>query len=159
MSDQTVASKPAIPKHHAIEELMDICEQLLEIKNSTKLTEAALEQNSVYFKVQRLLAEESQALDYFMREEQKLEIHLRRYYEGKLPQAVYAAQPLKYPATTKAESDLQLRADPMFSELHEAVVKAKRRIEFLESVIWRVKERGSEIRTIMEWRKFTEGGI
>lgn len=158
MSEQEVRKSP-IPKHHSIDELMNICEELLEIKNSTKLTEAAMEQNSVYFKVQRLLAEEANALDYFMGEEVKLEVHLRRYYEGKLPQSVYIDRPLKYPVGTKAESDLALKADPMFAEIRSAVVKAKRRVEFLESVTWRLKERGVEIRTIMEWRRFTEGGI
>lgn len=158
MSEQEV-KRPAIPKHHSIEELMEICEQLLEIKNSTKLTEAAIEQNSIYFKVQRLLAEEAQALDYYMGEEVKLELHLRRYYEGKLPPAVYADRPLKYPVSTKAESDLCLRADPLYCEIKGACNKAKRRVEFLESVSWRIKERGAEIRTIMEWRRFTEGGV
>lgn len=153
MSDST------LPKHATMSELIDTCEKLLDISNTNDLVAAAKGQSSIFFAVQRLLATEAEALDWYMSKENIIELNTRRYYEGKLPNSVYVTRPNKYPATTKADCDLQVKNDSMFAEVNKASKDAKRRVEFLESVLWRVKERGNDIKTIMDWKKFVEAGI
>lgn len=148
-----------LPKHSSLEKLIDFCDDLLSIKDTVRLELALKEQSSIFFKVQRLLAVEADALDGYMRKESLLELQTRRYYEGKLPNEMYVKKPNRYPATTKADCDLQVKADPLFQEINKIVKDAKRRVEFLESVLWRVKERGTDINGIIEWKKYIEAGI
>lgn len=146
------------PKHSDINTLIDSCDEMLKI-DSVHLDKSAREQSSIFFKVQRLLAIEITALEFYEQQRIKAEIYLRRYYEGRLPQTVYASKPLKYPATNKQELEVLLSADEMYSEIKSAVDAAKRRVDFLESVLWRIKERQKEIQSIIEWKKYVEAGI
>ena len=147
-----------LPKHCSMEELIDKCDTLLEIP-PLKLEEAALNQSSIFFKVQRLIASETQAFEFYGNKLASVELHLRRYYSGKHPQEVYKQKPLRYPPENVKETDLCVKSDEMFIDINREYQAAKNRVAFLESVLWRVKERGNEIRTVVEWRKYIEAGI
>jgi len=154
-----MADNIAFPEHNKLEDLIDRCEELLEIKDTTKLDVEAKKQTNIFFTVQRLLAVETKALEFFVKLEAEVEIQRRRYYEGRLPQQVYAKEALKYPSTSKTETDICLKSDGVFTEAKGLANAARQRVKFLEDVLWRVKERGSEIQTIMAWKKYIEAGI
>lgn len=150
---------PGCPEHSTLEQLIDRCEDLLRIKDTVRLASALEEQNSIFHTAQRLLAIESRALEFLVRKEAEIEIYRRRYYDGKLPAAVYLKEPLKYPPSTKAEIDIYIKQDEVYNEIHNITNEARRRTKYLEDVLWRIKERGNEIRTIADWRKFVEAGL
>lgn len=154
----TEISKPKIPEHMTLTELINQTEELLEIKDSVRLVDELTRQNSIFHKLQRMLASESECLAYMLRKESEVELYCRRYYEGRLPPKVYQEKKLIYPATTKAEVDLCVKSDPVFNEIKTKADEARKRVEFLESTIWRLKERGREIDSIIQWRKFVESG-
>jgi hypothetical protein len=156
---ETIDGQVELPQHQTIEELTDICDKWLALEDTIHLDSYAKEQSSIYFKVQRLLAVETNALDFFNQKLLSTELQLRRYYDGKFPPSVYRERPLKYPPSNQKELDLCVKCDPMYHQIDLECTKAKRRVEFLENVLWRIKERGSEIRTIMDWRKYIEAGI
>lgn len=150
---------PGCPDHSTLEELITRFEELLRIKDTVRLASALEEQNSIFHTAQRLLAIETRALDFLVRKEAEIEMYRRRYYDGKLPPAVYQEEPLRYPPSTKAELDTYIKQDPVFNEIHLIANEARRRVKYLEDVLWRIKERGNEIRTIIDWRKFVEAGL
>lgn len=147
-----------LPEHFSIEELIDKCDALLEIP-SLKLDQAAAEQSSIFFKIQRMIASESKALEFYGNKLASVELHLRRYYSGKHPTEVYKNKPLKYPPENIKEIDLCVKCDELFVNINKEYQEAKSRVAFLESVLWRIKERGNEIRSVIEWRKYIEAGI
>ena len=68
-------------------------------------------------------------------------------------------EPLKYPPSTKSEIDIYIKQEAVYNEIHSITNEARRRVKYLEDVLWRIKERGNEIRTIIDWRKFVEAGL
>lgn len=150
---------PGCPEHATFEELVERFEELLKIKDTVRLASALEEQNTIFHTTQRLLAIEARALEFLATKEAEIEIYRRRYYDGKLPAAVYLKEPLKYPPSTKAELDTYIKQDKVFIEIHSITNEARRRVKYLEDVLWRIKERGNEIRTIIEWRRFVEAGL
>lgn len=154
-----MATIPGCPDHSTFEELTNRCEEMLRIKDSVRLASALEEQNSIFHTTQRLLAMETRALEFLLRKEAEIEMYRRRYYDGKLPPAVYLEEPLKYPPSTKSEIDIYIKQDAIYNEIHSVTNEARRRVKYLEDVLWRIKERGNEIRTIIEWRKFVEAGL
>lgn len=150
---------PGCPAHATFEELVERCEELLRIKDTVRLASALEEQNSIFHTTQRLLAMETRALEFLLRKEAEIEMYRRRYYDGKLPPSVYQEEPLKYPPSTKAEIDIYIKQDAIYNEIHGVTNEARRRVKYLEDVLWRIKERGNEIRTMIDWRKFIEAGL
>ncbi len=150
---------PSLPKHLSIEELMEVCESLMSIENELKLDNELKRQTSIFFTVQRLLATETEALIHYHKIHASIELQRRRFFEGRLPPEYYRKEPLARPCSSKGEVDLSLKADPVFSEADQMLERAKARVSFLESVLWRIKERGNEIKAMIEWRKYVEAGI
>lgn len=150
--------KEELPKYKSIEELIEECEALLTI-NSIRPDESAANQSSIFFKVQRMIASESEVLDFYTTKLNNVELHLRRFYSNRFPVQVYKERPLKYPAENAKELDLCIKTDEMYIDVEKAVRLSKKRLEFLESVLWRIKERGNEIRSVIEWKKYIEAGL
>ena len=87
--------------------------------------------------------------------EVKLERH--RYYTGKAPQEVYAAEPFPYKVRDKESLKQYLDADPKLQEKHLKIKYYEIMLSFLEEVIKTISNRTYQIKNAIEWQRFIAG--
>ena len=80
------------------------------------------------------------------------------YYTGKAPQQVYAEKPFNL-KILKTDIDKYMESDPELVKLKQKVEYVSTVIDFLESTIKQISNRGFQIKNAIDWRKFTSGAI
>ena len=88
------------------------------------------------------------------------EIRLERhnYYTGKAPQQVYAEKPFNL-KILKTDIDKYMESDDELVKLKSKVEYIQTVIDFLDSTIKQISNRGFQIKNAIDWRKFTSGAI
>lgn len=80
------------------------------------------------------------------------------YYMGKAPAAVYQKAPFNL-TVTKTDLPLYLNSDAELNTVRTALKTASLMMEYLEQVNKQVRDRGFQIKNIIDWRRFTNGSI
>ena len=140
-----------------LEELQILAEKDLKI-NDTELDLESLKTPQLHNKYLKhlnkfkLLLSKSQ-IDYYTLRKEKWE-----YYTGKAPQQVYAEKPFNL-KILKTDIDKYMDADPELVKLKQKVEYIQTVIDFLDSTIKQISNRGFQIKNAIDWRKFTSGAI
>ena len=80
------------------------------------------------------------------------------YYTGKAPQQVYAEKPFNL-KILKTDIDKYMESDDELVKLKSKVEYIQTVIDFLDSTIKQISNRGFQIKNAIDWRKFTSGAI
>jgi hypothetical protein len=91
--------------------------------------------------------------DYYKLRKEKWE-----YYTGKAPQQVYAERPFNL-KILKTDIDKYMESDDELVKLKSKVEYIQTVIDFLDSTIKQISNRGFQIKNAIDWRKFTSGAI
>ena len=83
---------------------------------------------------------------------------LWEYYTGKAPQQVYAEKPFNL-KILKTDIDKYMESDDELVKLKSKVEYIQTVIDFLDSTIKQISNRGFQIKNAIDWRKFTSGAI
>jgi len=140
-----------------LEQLQDLAEKDLKI-NDTELDLESLKTPQLHNKYLKhlnnfkLLLSKSNA-DYYKLRKEKWE-----YYTGKSPQQVYAEKPFNL-KILKTDIDKYMESDDELVKLKSKVEYIQTVIEFLDSTIKQISNRGFQIKNAIDWRKFTSGAI
>jgi hypothetical protein len=84
-----------------------------------------------------------------------------RYYSGTMGRedlADYGWEQYQGKQPLKSELERLLEVDPILLASEEKLFELKASFEYCESVMNSLKWRGSELKTIMEWKRFIAGG-
>lgn len=156
MSEQNESNDlfASMPRHTNMEELQVKLKELMKM-DSVNLDAEAIRQTSLFFEVQKFYIDEGRALRWLMAKQAKMLIYRRQYYLGQLPPSVYAAEPLN-PRPLKTEVDVYMRADDVMQELGEMVKESEARVKLCEQSLDRVKQRGYDLKSAIDWRKAVE---
>lgn len=140
-----------------LEYIMDVLEKSLDIDPSSKdLDKSSLASSRLFMEAQRFYIAEIRVLEKLVAKKNKTDLYLRRYYAGELPSQVYQARPLPV-KPLKSDIDIWIKADDNFIEMNSLVEEQKRKVKFIESCVDRIKTRGYEIKTAIDWRKYMDG--
>ena len=140
-----------------LEQLQDLAEKDLKI-NDTELDLESLKTPQLHNKYLKhlnkfkLLLSKSN-IDYYTLRKEKWE-----YYTGKAPQQVYAEKPFNL-KILKTDIDKYMESDDELVKLKSKVEYIQTVIEFLDSTIKQISNRGFQIKNAIDWRKFTSGAI
>ena len=140
-----------------LEQLQDLAEKDLKI-NDTELDLESLKTPQLHNKYLKhlnkfkLLLSKSQ-IDYYTMRKEKWE-----YYTGKAPQQVYAEKPFNL-KILKTDIDKYMESDDELVKLKSKVEYIQTVIDFLDSTIKQISNRGFQIKNAIDWRKFTSGAI
>ena len=80
------------------------------------------------------------------------------YYTGKAPQQVYAEKPFNL-KILRTDIDKYMESDDELVKLKSKVEYIQTVIDFLDSTIKQISNRGFQIKNAIDWRKFTSGAI
>ena len=138
-----------------LEQLQDLAEKDLKI-NDTELDLESLKTPQLHNKYLKHLNNFKLLLskanvDYYKMKKDKWE-----YYTGKAPAQVYAEKPFNL-KILKTDIDKYMDADPELVKLKQKVEYVSTVIDFLESTIKQISNRGFQIKNAIDWRKFTSG--
>ena len=140
-----------------LEELQILAEKDLKI-NDTELDLESLKTPQLHNKYLKhlnkfkLLLSKSQ-IDYYTMRKEKWE-----YYTGKAPAQVYAEKPFNL-KILKTDIDKYMESDDELVKLKSKVEYIQTVIDFLDSTIKQISNRGFQIKNAIDWRKFTSGAI
>ena len=140
-----------------LEQLQDLAEKDLKI-NDTELDLESLKTPQLHNKYLKhlnkfkLLLSKSN-IDYYTLRKEKWE-----YYTGKAPQQVYAEKPFNL-KILKTDIDKYMESDDELVKLKSKVEYIQTVIDFLDSTIKQISNRGFQIKNAIDWRKFTSGAI
>ena len=140
-----------------LEELQILAEKDLKI-NDTELDLESLKTPQLHNKYLKhlnkfkLLLSKSQ-IDYYTMRKEKWE-----YYTGKAPAKVYAEKPFNL-KILKTDIDKYMESDDELVKLKSKVEYIQTVIDFLDSTIKQISNRGFQIKNAIDWRKFTSGAI
>ena len=87
-----------------------------------------------------------------------IKLHKWEYYTGKAPQQVYAEKPFNL-KILKTDIDKYMESDDELVKLKSKVEYIQTVIDFLDSTIKQISNRGFQIKNAIDWRKFTSGAI
>ena len=140
-----------------LEQLQDLAEKDLKI-NDTELDLESLKTPQLHNKYLKHLNNFKLLLskanvDYYKMKKDKWE-----YYTGKAPQQVYAENPFNL-KILKTDIDKYMESDTELVKLKQKVEYVSTVIDFLESTIKQISNRGFQIKNAIDWRKFTSGAI
>lgn len=143
-----------MPRHMDIDELQAKLKELMHM-DTVNLDAEALRQTSLFFEVQRLYIDEGRCLRWLIQKHTKMSLFRKQYYLGQLSPEVYKNEPLN-PRPLKTEVDTYLKADDILMELNGLVQEAEARVKLCEQSLYRVKDRGFDIKNAIEWRRAVE---
>lgn len=123
---------------------------------SRDLDQISLRTGRAYMKAQTHYIREARYLEYLMSQQRVLDLHLRRYYAGELPQDAYAKRPLRV-RVLKTEVDSWLKADELFIEMSALYNEQKLKVKMIEGLMDRITRMGYEVKNAIEWRKYMDG--
>ena len=140
-----------------LEQLQDLAEKDLKI-NDTELDLESLKTPQLHNKYLNFLNKWKLLLtkaniDYYTLRKDKWE-----YYTGKAPQQVYAEKPFNL-KILKTDIDKYMESDDELVKLKSKVEYIQTVIDFLDSTIKQISNRGFQIKNAIDWRKFTSGAI
>ena len=140
-----------------LEELQELAEKDLKI-NDTELDLESLKTPQLHNKYLKFLnkwklLQTKANTDYYKLRKEKWE-----YYTGKAPAQVYAEKPFNL-KLLKTDVDKYLDSDPELAKNKQKVEYVSTVIDFLESTIKQISNRGFQIKNAIDWRKFTSGAI
>ena len=140
-----------------LEQLQDLAEKALKINDTEldleSLKTPQLHNNYLKFLNKWKLLQTKANIDYYTLRKDKWE-----YYTGKAPQQVYAENPFNL-KILKTDIDKYMESDPELVKLKQKVEYVSTVIDFLESTIKQISNRGFQIKNAIDWRKFTSGAI
>ncbi|AYP28333.1 UvsY-like recombination mediator [Serratia phage vB_SmaA_3M] len=137
--------------------IMDAMEKSLDIDpNSRNLDTTSLTTSRLFMEAQRFYIHEVRVLEKVIAKKNKTDLYLRRYYAGELPSQVYQARPLPV-KPLKSDIDVWIKADDNYIEMTTLLEEQKRKVKFIESCFDRIKSRGYEIKTAIDWRRYLDG--
>ena len=140
-----------------LEQLQDLAEKKLKI-NDTELDLESLKTPQLHNEFLKhltkfkLLLSKAQ-IEYYTQRKEKWE-----YYTGKAPAQVYAEKPFNL-KILKTDIDKYMESDDELVKLKSKVEYIQTVIEFLDSTIKQISNRGFQIKNAIDWRKFTSGAI
>lgn len=134
----------------------------LEAEKDVRLTKndlanASYETPKTYMKYLNLHMDASRKLRSAMVQEKKVYKKVWEYYNGKLPDAVYAQKPLNI-KILKTDTDKYIDTDNLMIETREKVDDLKKAVSYLEKVLDQLKSRGFVIKNLIDYEKFKNGG-
>lgn len=137
--------------------IMDTMEKSMDIDPSSRnLDTTSLITSRLFMEAQRFYIHEVRVLEKVVAKKNKTDLYLRRYYAGELPSQVYQARPLPV-KPLKSEIDIWIKADDNYIEMTTLLEEQKRKVKFIESCFERIKSRGYEIKTAIDWRRYMDG--
>lgn len=137
--------------------IMDTMEKSMDIDPSSRnLDTTSLITSRLFMEAQRFYIHEVRVLEKVVAKKNKTDLYLRRYYAGELPSQVYQARPLPV-KPLKSEIDIWIKADDNYIEMTTLLEEQKRKVKFIESCFERIKSRGYEIKTAIDWRRYLDG--
>ena len=140
-----------------LEQLQDLAEKKLKI-NDTELDLESLKTPQLHNEFLKhltkfkLLLSKAQ-IEYYTQRKEKWE-----YYTGKAPAQVYAEKPFNL-KILKTDIDKYMESDDELVKLKSKVEYIQTVIDFLDSTIKQISNRGFQIKNAIDWRKFTSGAI
>ena len=140
-----------------LEQLQDLAEKDLKI-NDTELDLESLKTPQLHNEYLKFLnkwklLQTKANTDYYKLRKEKWE-----YYTGKAPQQVYAEKPFNL-KILKTDLDKYMEADDELVKYKQKVEYIQTVIDFLDSTIKQISNRGFQIKNAIDWRKFTSGAI
>ena len=81
----------------------------------------------------------------------------RKYYTGKAPADIYAAEPFPYKVRDKDDLKLYLDSDEKLSKVKLKIEYYDTMLKYLEEILRQVSNRTYQIKNAIEWRRFSSG--
>lgn len=141
------------------EDITEEVSNLIEITGQRELSEEIERQAKLFKHLQNLLSKSSVVYDLVEHNYNVTYLWLTRYYEGKLPEKIYAERPVRYMPTNKSELEKMIMTDNHFTKIYSDKKTAERNIAIIEDAMWQLRQRPNHIKTIVEWRKYIEAGM
>ena len=88
----------------------------------------------------------------------KTKAELWEYYTGKADASVYAEKPFNF-KLLRQDVDQYIQSDERYIMAKQKVDYLNTTIQFLDSTIRQISNRGFTIKNAIDWRKFTSGAI
>lgn len=127
--------------------------------DDTELDREALRIPQIHNKYLNFLSDERLALKALQMEYDKLSRLKWEYYTGKMDQdqlEKHGWQPFQL-RILKQDVDLYMRSDDDLLIIRSKIERQNEKVDYLESVLKGVMNRHWQIRSAIEWRKFTSG--
>jgi len=140
-----------------LEQLQEIADKDLKI-NDTELDLESLKTPQLHNKYLKHLTKFKLLLTRAEDEFTKIKKDKWEYYTGKAPQQVYAEKPFNL-KILKTDIDKYMESDDELVKLKSKVEYIQTVIDFLDSTIKQISNRGFQIKNAIDWRKFTSGAI
>ena len=140
-----------------LEQLQELADKDLKI-NDTELDLESLKTPQLHNKYLKHLTKFKLLLTRAEDEFTRIKRDKWEYYTGKADPAVYQLKPFNL-KILKTDIDKYMDADPELVKFKSKVEYIQTVIDFLDSTIKQISNRGFQIKNAIDWRKFTSGAI
>lgn len=79
-----------------------------------------------------------------------------KHYAGKMPSAHYSKNPLQE-AVQKSDLDRYVDSDPLIQNYNQLLTEYEQRVKAIENGIKMLQTRGYDVKTVLEYKRFTSG--
>lgn len=107
-------------------------------------------------RMQRLFYSEGTKLKRLQDTLKTMRLNRWKFYQGKLPSDFYRKHPLQE-TVIKSDVDKYIDADPMITNMNRLINEAEHRVKAIENGIKCLQTRGYDVKTILDYKRFTSG--
>lgn len=139
-----------------MEELKVLVEKDLEI-DEIELDRALLDTPKLHAKYLSIFTDETLKLKELYGFREKIKLERWKYWQGKQTDKYYAENGIVHEKILKSDIDKYLAADEKMALINDVSGTQKAIVDYLERVIKEITHRGFHIKSIIDWRRFTQG--
>ena len=140
-----------------LEKLQELADKDLKI-NDTELDLESLKTPQLHNKYLKFLTKFKLMLSRAEGDLMKTKAELWEYYTGKADASVYAEKPFNF-KLLRQDVDQYIQSDERYVMAKQKVDYLNTTIQFLDSTIRQISNRGFTIKNAIDWRKFTSGAV
>ncbi len=122
-----------------------------------ELDRALLDTPKLHAKYLSMYSDEGILLKDYYGLKEKAKLERWKYWMGKQSDNYYHANGIPHEKVLKTDLDKYLAADEKLCAINEIINIQKALVEYLERIVKEITNRGFHVKSIIDWRKFTNG--
>lgn len=125
--------------------------------NDTEIVEETVRSSDLFIKYIQLWSNEKLRLQKLENNKKTLIIKKREYYSGAAPAEEYKKKPFDLKIKTDGALQKYIDSDDEIIAFEEGIIVQRQKVEVLDACVKEIKNRGYQLKNIIEQRKFESG--